>query len=163
MEKTRVIVLNADYQPVNVTSFKQGCKLVYKGKAEIISTDFEKSVAVNPLKFSKPQVIRLLRYIYLPHRKISLNKQNLFKRDKYKCGYCESKEDLTIDHIVPRSRGGKNTWENLVTCCSSCNRKKDNRTPDEAKMKLKTIPYAPSFKNLLSYLDLKILEKAFVA
>jgi hypothetical protein len=143
----KILVLNADFQPINMTSFKKGYKLVYKGKAEVVVSD-EKDEAFFFATYSiKPKVIRLLQYIYLPHRRLNLSKQNIFKRDKHACVYCESRENLTLDHVLPRSRGGKNTWENLVTCCSKCNSKKDNKTPEEAGMK----PFVPTFSNLMGF------------
>ena len=147
----KVLVLNADYQPMNTTSFKKGCKLVYKGKAEILVLDEDNHVVTSRLTEARPKVIRLLRYIYLPYRQVNLTKQNIFKRDGHKCGYCESKENLTLDHILPRSRGGGNSWENLVTCCTRCNGKKDDRTPAEAGMKLRVVPHAPTFSALFGF------------
>lgn len=159
----RILVLNADYQPVNMTSFKKGCKLVYKGKAEVLTLDEDKNITSAKLMEVRPKVIRLLQYIYLPYRKMSLTKQNIYKRDGYKCGYCGSKEELTLDHIIPKSRGGGNTWENLVSCCAKCNSKKDNRTPSEAGMKLKLEPHAPTFKSLIGFTKETKLSDAFVA
>jgi len=159
----RVLVLNADYQPVNMTSFKKGCKLVYKGKAEVLTLDEENNLTSAVLTEVRPKVIRLLQYIYLPHRKMSLTKQNIYKRDGYRCGYCGSKDELTIDHILPKSRGGKNSWENLVTCCSKCNSKKDNQTPAEARMKLRVEPHAPTFKSLIGLSKDSSLTDALVA
>jgi 5-methylcytosine-specific restriction endonuclease McrA len=76
---------------------------------------------------------------------MGVNRQRIFKRDQNECVYCGSKKDLTIDHVQPRSRGGKNTWTNLVTCCSKCNIKKGNKTPEEAKMTLRRKPFEPTF------------------
>jgi 5-methylcytosine-specific restriction endonuclease McrA len=76
-----------------------------------------------------------------------VNRQKVFKRDEYQCVYCGSQKELTIDHVQPRSRGGRNTWTNLVTCCSKCNHKKGNKTPEEANMKLRRKPYEPTFVN----------------
>lgn len=138
-----ILVLNADYLPINVTTFKQAFKLVWKGKAEIIE-DEGNILETNVKTYSKPSVIRLIKYVYVPHRKIILSRENIFKRDNNKCGYCGTNKDLTLDHIKPRSKGGLNTWENLVTCCFPCNLKKGDRTPEQANMKLNIKPFRPN-------------------
>lgn len=144
-----VLVLNADYRPLNVTSFKRGFNLVWKGKATIVEYDSESPVISSVKTYKRPLVIRLIRYVYVPYKKVPLTRQNVFRRDGHKCGYCESKIDLTIDHIIPKSRGGENTWKNLVTCCRKCNNKKDNRTPNEASMVLLVKPHRPTFKQFI--------------
>lgn len=95
--------------------------------------------------FPWPSVIRLKRYISVPYQNIILTRRNILKRDGHKCAYC-GRGDLpfTIDHIVPKSKGGEDTWENLVTACLPCNNKKGNRTPEEASMKLRIKPYKPN-------------------
>ncbi len=94
--------------------------------------------------FPCPSVIRLSAYIKVPYKKIELSRKNIHRRDNYRCQYCGSRStELTIDHIVPKSRGGIDSWENLVTACISCNNKKGSRTPDEAKMKLINLPSRP--------------------
>lgn len=148
MRDVRILVLNADYQPLNVTSFRKGYKLIYKGKAEVVKND-EKDVILTSSAIARPKIIRLLKYTYLPYRKINLSKQNVYKRDNFTCVYCGSGGNLTIDHVHPRSRGGANSWENLVTCCRPCNFRKDNRTPEEARMKMKTRPFTPTFSHLI--------------
>ncbi len=147
----KILVLNADYQPLNITSFQKGFKLVYKGKAEIVVSDKENELKLIAETMAKPKVIRLLKFIYLPYRRLNLNKQNIFKRDGHRCVYCGKDNDLTLDHVLPKSRGGENSWENLVTCCSKCNGKKDNRTPDEAGMKMRVKPAVPSLSTVLGF------------
>jgi 5-methylcytosine-specific restriction endonuclease McrA len=139
-----VLLLNADYMPLNITSFKKAYKLIYKGKAEVIEED-DMIVYTPKSSFNKPSVIRLKNYVYFNYRKVTLSKINILKRDNFTCAYCGAKNDLTVDHILPRSRGGSNTWENLVTCCGKCNSKKNNKTPEEAKMPLLYKPYKPNF------------------
>ena len=141
MEK--VLVLNADFTPINVTTVYKGFTLVSKGKAEILKA------SDNPLlsgmgEFVRPLIIRLLNFVKYRIHKLKINRQRLYRRDNHECGYCGSKRNLTIDHIIPKSRGGQNTWMNLVTCCSSCNRLKDDRTPEEAGMKLNIKLYEPT-------------------
>jgi CRISPR/Cas system Type II protein with McrA/HNH and RuvC-like nuclease domain len=142
----QVLVLNFDFTPLNVTSLQRGFILVIKGKAEIIEADANPIVTAYK-EYVRPLIIRLLRYINYRGNSIRVNRQRVFKRDGHQCVYCGSQKELTIDHVQPRSRGGRNTWTNLVTCCSKCNHKKGNKTPEEANMKLKKKPYEPTFVN----------------
>jgi 5-methylcytosine-specific restriction endonuclease McrA len=145
----KVLVLNADHSPLNVTSFQRGFNLVWNGKAEIVEYDKDSPIESSIGTYKRPLVIRLIRYVYIPFKKVPLSRQNIFRRDGHKCGYCESTKDLTLDHIYPKSRGGGNTWKNLVTCCKSCNNKKDNRTPKEAGMDLLVKAYTPTFRQIV--------------
>lgn len=138
-----VLVLNYDYSPLNVTSIKRGFNLVYKGKAEIIRSDVNNIIS-GIKNYTRPLIIRLLSFIAFHKRTYRANRARVYKRDNYECVYCDSKKALTIDHVIPKSKGGSNTWENLVTSCFKCNLKKGNRTPEEAKMKMKHLPYVPS-------------------
>lgn len=142
----QVLVLNFDFTPLNVTSLQRGFILVNKGKAEIIEADSNPIVTAYK-EYVRPLIIRLLRYINYRGSGIRVNRHRVFKRDEYQCVYCGSQKELTIDHVQPRSRGGRNTWTNLVTCCSKCNHKKGNKTPEEANMKLRKKPYEPTFVN----------------
>lgn len=141
MEK--VLVLNADYTPINVTTVFRGYILVSKGKAEILKSA-ETPLNTGKLTFMRPLIIRLYNYVKHRIHKLKINRHRLYKRDNYECVYCGSKKNLTIDHILPKSRGGENSWLNLITCCSSCNRKKGDRTPEESNMKLRFKPYEPN-------------------
>ena len=142
----QVLVLNFDFTPLNVTSLQRGFILVIKGKAEIIEADSNPIVTAYK-EYVRPLIIRLLRYINYRGNSIRVNRQRVFKRDNHQCLYCGSQKELTIDHVQPRSRGGRNTWTNLVTCCSKCNHKKGNKTPEDANMKLRKKPYEPTFVN----------------
>lgn len=139
----RVLVLNSDYSPINVTSIIKGFNLVIKGKAEVLKYG-EKPIITGMGEYSRPLIIRLIKYINHRTRVLKVNRQRIFKRDDYMCMYCGSQKNLTIDHIIPKSRGGKNTWKNLITCCRSCNLKKDNKTPEESGMKLIKKPIEPT-------------------
>lgn len=127
---------------------KRACVLIWQGKAEIISTyedSFERSVDYS---IPSPSVIRLLKFQNVPrHRKAYLSRRNVLRRDDFTCGYCGAKpkdhKKLTMDHIVPRSRGGKHTWKNVVCCCFSCNQQKGNLSLDEIGWKLRIKPYEP--------------------
>jgi hypothetical protein len=137
-----VLVLNSDYSPLNVTSLRKGFILVNKGKAEIIQKG-EEDIITTIGNFVRPVIIRLLNYIKFRPSQLKVSRKRIFKRDKYTCQYCGNKKNLTLDHVMPRSRGGKNSWTNMVTCCSRCNSKKGNKTPEEANMRLITKPYEP--------------------
>ena len=138
-----VLVLNSDYSPLNVTSLQRGFTLVYKGKAEVLKSS-EEPIVCGIKKFTRPLIIRLLTYVSFKRRRVRVNRHRILKRDNYSCVYCGSKKNLTVDHIQPKSKGGPNTWQNLVTCCGTCNRQKGDRTPEEANMKLRFKPYEPS-------------------
>jgi 5-methylcytosine-specific restriction endonuclease McrA len=141
-----ILVLNSTYQPINTTTLARGFKLVFKGKAEILEHISNSPIITDKKSFQRPTVIRLLKYVSVPYRKIQLNRQNILARDGYKCAYCGSENRiLTLDHIMPKSRGGRNTWENLITSCGNCNVKKNNRTPEEANMTLLFQPFKPSY------------------
>jgi 5-methylcytosine-specific restriction endonuclease McrA len=141
----KVLVLNNDFTPVSVTDFARGFKLVYKGKAEVLEHDEENPIVTDQKVYKRPSVIRLLKYVVLPFKKLKPTRENIFRRDGMKCVYCDSTKNLTIDHVLPRCRGGANTWDNLTTCCSKCNNKKDDRTPEEAGMKMRQKPFKPGY------------------
>ncbi len=141
--KNLVLVLNSGYDAINICTVNRAYKLIVKGRAEIIEEDalpFNTSTKSYP----RPSVIRLINNVVF-YKKVSVTRNNIFKRDNFKCGYCPSKDNLTVDHILPKSRGGGYTWENLVACCRRCNNKKDNKTPEEAGMKLLVKPFRPNF------------------
>ena len=138
-----VLVLNYDYTPLNVTTIKRGFVLVDKGKAEIVKSD-ENPIVTGYKTYVRPVIIRLLNYIKYQSRMMRANRTRIYKRDQHQCVYCGSNKDLTLDHVIPKSRGGSNDWINLVTSCFKCNLKKGNRTPDEAKMAMKHKPFVPT-------------------
>jgi len=139
---SNVLVLNYDFTPLNITSLRRGFILVNKGKAEIVRSDDE-PIKTEYKTFVRPLIIRLLNYIKYYVRNVAPSRNRIYKRDGNECVYCGSKKQLTIDHVLPKSRGGKNEWTNLVACCFKCNLKKSNRTPEEAKMVMKHEPYVP--------------------
>ncbi|MTI89689.1 MAG: HNH endonuclease [Balneolaceae bacterium] len=118
-------------------------KLLILEKAELLHDDPNKKLRTTRRSYQFPSVIRLRRYIHIPYSKIVLSRRNVMRRDNFTCMYCGKKSDLTIDHIMPKSRGGADSWENLTTACDKCNVKKGNMTPDEARMPLKKKPYRP--------------------
>jgi 5-methylcytosine-specific restriction endonuclease McrA len=145
----KVLVLNMDYSPINVTTLQKGFKLVFKGKAEVITHESENPIITDKKSYIRPTVIRLLTYIVIPFKKVHLSRQNVFKRDDDKCVYCGSENDLTIDHVIPRSKGGNNDWTNLVTCCGTCNVKNCSKDVDEFLIEygltMRHKPFKPSY------------------
>lgn len=141
---SKVLVLNFDYTPLNVTSLQRGFVLVDKGKAEIVKAD-ENPIITSYKNYVRPIIIRLLKYINFRNRGFRVNRNRIFRRDNHECVYCGSKKELTIDHVIPRSKGGRNTWTNLVTCCQKCNLKKGDKTLEESRMHLRIKPYEPSY------------------
>jgi 5-methylcytosine-specific restriction endonuclease McrA len=141
---SHVLVLNASYEPLNVTSVRRAHVLVYKGKAEIVE-HLAKPLRSAAKDFVWPHVIRLVSYVRVPksvQRKIS--RRALFARDGWRCQYCGAEGGkMTLDHVLPRSRGGESIWENVVTSCAPCNLRKGNRTIEEAGMRLHAQPRTP--------------------
>ncbi len=137
-----VLVLNASYEPINVCAARRAIVLVLKGIASAEERTAHQ-VSSARLRMPLPSVIRLLEYRRIPHQTRSLSRKNIMLRDRYTCQYCGHTfpaSELTMDHVIPRSRGGTSAWENLVTCCIPCNNLKGNRTPEEAGMKLQRMP-----------------------
>lgn len=137
-----VLVLNASYEPINVCAARRALILVLKGVA---ITEEHASIAVHSAREAMllPSVIRLIDYRRIPHQTRALSRKNILMRDRYTCQYCHKSPpvvELTLDHVIPRSRAGETTWENLVACCHSCNNRKGNRTPEEAGMRLARAP-----------------------
>ena len=139
-----ILVLNADYTPLTIMKLDRAFRLVYKGKAEIISTKGD-TISTDKVDYDRPSVIRLLKYVYFPYKKVTLSRFNIYRRDDYKCLYCGSDRSLTLDHIIPRSKGGKNSWTNLATCCMKCNITKGDRFLEETGMVLRQKPFIPSY------------------
>jgi 5-methylcytosine-specific restriction endonuclease McrA len=141
----QVLVLNASYEPLNVCSLRRAHVLVYKGKAEVVE-ELDRPLRAATDTYPWPHVIRLVHYVRVPRivqRKIS--RRALFARDNWRCVYCGTAGGrLTLDHVVPRSRGGGSTWENVVTSCAPCNLRKGNRTLAEVGMNLPRPPRAPA-------------------
>ncbi|MFQ6607531.1 MAG: HNH endonuclease [Fidelibacterota bacterium] len=139
-----VLVLNQNYQPLLVCTARRAICMMYLGKVELVETyrDFVHSPSV---VFPLPSVIKLGQYIHSHKNDIVLSRKNVLKRDQHQCQYCGRKSvPMTLDHVLPKERGGSDSWENLVSCCQECNRKKGNRTPEEAKMPLLRHPKKPN-------------------
>lgn len=143
-----VLVLNASYEPLNIVSVKRAIVLLLKEKAELVEAAQAK-IRAERLHMDVPLVIRLVTFVPIPRRlPLPLSRRTVLARDMYTCQYCGTqpgRTELTIDHVVPRSRGGGTNWENVVAACGPCNRRKGNRTPEEAAMRLLTMPGRPRF------------------
>lgn len=117
--------------------------MLFLTKADLIATNKNLSIRTVNHSYPFPSVIRLRRYIHFPFKKVEMSRKNIFRRDGHRCQYCDSPKDLTLDHVIPKSRGGGDSWENLVTACKICNNQKGNRTPEEANMPLLSKPSKP--------------------
>lgn len=140
----RVLVLNASYEPINVCTVRRAIVLILKEKAEVIDeAAFE--LRAERMSMSRPSVIRLVTYVRVPwhsfRRKIT--RRAVFARDGWQCQYCGRRNSLTMDHVIPRSKGGETSWENVVTCCAGCNRRKGDRSVSQAGMRLRSRPRTP--------------------
>lgn len=143
-----VLVLNATYEPLNVVSVRRAVVLLLKEKAELVEAA-EAKLRAERIAVPVPLVIRLVTYVRVPRRfNLPVSRRTVLSRDNYTCQYCgdqPGKDGLTIDHVLPRSRGGDHIWENVVTACGPCNHRKGNRTPAEAGMPLRREPYRPRY------------------
>jgi len=146
MEQT--LLLNASYEPLKVVHWQKAITLLCQGKVEVISV-YDREIRAVSITFKLPSVIRLLRYIRIKRRfdYVPFSRANIYARDQYTCQYCGDAfptSDLTFDHVMPVAKGGGKDWENIVTCCIACNRRKGGRTPGEAGMHLVRTPRRPS-------------------
>jgi len=140
----KVLVLNQSYEPLMVINAKRAIVLIIKEKVKMLEKYSENIRSVQN-SFDLPSVIRLNFYVHLKYRDIVLNRRNILKRDDYRCQYCAKQATpLTIDHIVPKNKGGKDSWENLVAACSKCNTRKGDTLLKHMDMKLLKKPRKPS-------------------
>lgn len=160
LDAPRILVLNAGYEPLGLASVKRAVILVMNGTAEVVEESGE-FLRTPSRPYPIPSIIRLKRFVRRPPGRLALNRRNILRRDGYTCQYCGKRGgDLTVDHVLPKSRGGRTVWENLVAACRSCNLKKKNRTPEEAGMRLARRPVAPRH-SLLLVADLPSLPEAW--
>lgn len=168
MVNTSVLVLNRFYLPVNVTSVRRAFCLLYEGLARAVDEQFrtfdfeswaalavaldDDSIGLVDRVIRVPRVIVLLAYDRFPKRHVRFSRANIYGRDRNTCQYCGrgfSRSELNLDHVIPRSRGGLSTWENIVCCCLHCNKRKGGRTPEEAGLRLLRPPRKPRWTPLL--------------
>ena len=146
MNEIAVLVLNFTYEPLHFTNAKRAITLLLSGKADVVETS-PRMIRSPSRTFQLPAVIRLAAYIRKPLlERVAFNKKNILRRDGYTCQYCRRRgEKLTVDHVMPRSRGGQTTWVNVVAACLKCNLQKGNRTLEEARLRLIREPVHPQF------------------
>jgi len=170
------LVLNRNWQPVGVATVARTLVKLFNGTARVVDPDDyqlyswadwsrlapaegEPFIQTSSFRMRVPEVIRLVQFDRMPWRTVAFSRRNIFKRDAFTCQYCGKKpgcEELTIDHITPRSRGGATTWNNCVVACIECNSRKANRTPEEAKMPLDRAPTQPKWKPFYASHGVKI-------
>ena len=143
MLNSNVLVLNQNYEPLNICQAKRALVLMLEGKAELLENGLGEIRTVYSV-FPLPSVIRLGHQVKRPRPQHKLTRLQVFLRDKFVCQYCgKESHSLTLDHVIPRSRGGEHTWQNIVSACIPCNHRKAGRTPSEAGMKLLHLPITP--------------------
>ncbi|UCG63289.1 MAG: HNH endonuclease [Candidatus Zixiibacteriota bacterium] len=141
-----VLMLNQNYEPLTITSARRAVVLLFQGKAEMIETADGLKIRSVSRSYSLPSVVRLWHYKKVPFKRIMLTRKNIIMRDRNRCQYCgTAKGPMTVDHIVPKTMGGTDSWENLVCSCSKCNNKKGDRTPEQSQMKLLKRPTRPTY------------------
>lgn len=144
-----VLVLNQDFTPLTICSVQRAFMLVFLNKADLIEEISEKSLRSISAAYAYPSVVKINNYVSIPYKGVVMTRQNIFKRDGGKCQYCGSTKDLTLDHLIPRSKGGKSTWTNLVTACKKCNSIKGDCSLEKSGMKLLSKPVKPSYVSFL--------------
>ena len=138
-----VLVLNQNYEPLNVCNLPRAFRLVFGEKAEVVEYDHQ-MIRTPRQDFRAPSVIRLQHHIRRPRPRVKLTRREIFARDGHRCQYCGRQAgDLTLDHVIPRHRGGAHSWENLVAACKPCNHRKGGKTLDEARLRLVRPPFEP--------------------
>jgi 5-methylcytosine-specific restriction endonuclease McrA len=174
MLDSNVLVLNRSYLPIHITSVRRAFSLIYRGTAVAVNDNYEtfdfaawtrvdansdERVGTPDGKIRVPRVILLQGYDRVPRRHVRYSRVNIFARDNYTCQYCGNKphrSKLNLDHVIPRSLGGRTTWENVVCSCIDCNRRKGGRTPTQARLRLQRRPTKPSWTPMLTHIGAKI-------
>ena len=170
------LVLNRSWQPVGVAPVSRSLILLWNDNAHVVDpqdyrlytwadwsnlipSDDEPFIQAVRMRLRVPEVIALTRYDRIPTNAVTFSRRNIYKRDRYTCQYCGAQpgtEELTLDHVVPRAQGGISTWENCVLACVSCNKRKADRTPDQARMPLRKPPVRPAWRPLYASRDMRI-------
>lgn len=143
----QVLLLSISYEPIKVIDWKRAVTMLFLGKVEVIE-EYHTNIHSVSFTVKLPSVVRLLNSVKRNNKPVKFSRQNIYARDRYRCQYCGQKyqtEELTYDHVLPKSRGGRTEWANIVTCCIGCNRKKGGRTPGEASMRLMKKPTMPTW------------------
>ena len=158
MATHEVLLLNGNYEPLNVCNMRRAIALMLLGKAEVL-LDRNAPIVTTRGGVRAPSVLKMRYTVRRPMPELRLSRHSVLARDNYTCQYCGTRKELTIDHVVPRWAGGPHTWDNLVACCRRCNLKKGDKTPVQAQMKLARKPKRPHF---VPYLSLPLYLKAQV-
>ncbi len=141
-----VLVLNSDYEPLNVCNVRRAIVLIYLGKADILHENDDNTAHTCDDTFVLPSVVKLRGHVKRPLPELKLSRRTIFARDNYACQYCGiTAKDLTIDHVIPKRAGGRASWENLVCCCRRCNMKKSDKLLPQVGMKLSRTPHRPKY------------------
>ena len=149
-----VLLLNQSYEPISIISWRRGVKLLVLEKAEIVK-EYDEVLRSSLASVKMPSVMRLVRAFRRPRKRVRFNRTNILARDRWRCCYCgkiSQPDELTFDHVLPKSRGGKTCWDNIVSCCIPCNSRKGNREPHEANLILKRRPVRPDFMPIFSFI-----------
>lgn len=147
VDATRTLLLSQGYEPIKIISWQRALTLVTLDKVDVVE-EYDAEIRATSLVINVPAVVRLRKAFRRHPKPVKFSRVNIYARDGYRCQYCGTKcttAELTYDHVVPRSRGGRTTWENIVSACYACNRRKANRTPAEAGMVLRSIPVRPQW------------------
>ncbi len=144
-----VLVVNQDFSPISVCSVQRAFLLLFLEKADLLEELEGQSLRTVSSSFPFPSVVKIKRYVNIPYRGVVMSRQNIFKRDCGKCQYCGTTKELTLDHVVPRSKGGKSVWTNLVTACKKCNSLKGDHSLEKIGMRLENKPIKPSYATFL--------------
>ncbi len=148
--EAKTLVLDAGYQPVGTISWQRAMVLWCQQKVEIVEEYADLWIHSAKRAFKVPSIVKFVKNVFRKNKRIKFSRENVYFRDKGLCQYCKipvTREEFTLDHVNPRAQGGITSWENVVVCCVECNRDKGSKTPEQAGMKLKTIPIRP--KNLI--------------
>lgn len=149
----RTLLLNATYEPLRIIPWQKAITLLCQGKVEVVEV-YDREIHGVSVTFRLPSVLRLLRFIRVRgHHGVKFSRANIFARDGHRCQYCgkrHSLEDLTFDHVIPIAKGGGKSWENIVTACMECNRRKGGRTPHEAGLRLVRKPDRPRWRPVVT-------------
>ena len=147
VDSTRTLLLNQGYEPIKIISWQRAITLMTLRKVDVVE-EYDAQIRATSMIIQVPAVVRL-RNAFRRHTKpVKFSRVNIYARDGHRCQYCGARctiDQLTYDHVIPRSRGGRTTWENIVSCCYGCNAQKANRTPAEARMTLRAQPVRPSW------------------
>jgi 5-methylcytosine-specific restriction endonuclease McrA len=147
IDASRTLVLAQGYEPIQVVSWQRAITLVALDKVDVVS-EYDAVVRAVSLAIKVPAVVRHRKAFHRRTTPVKFSRANIYARDDYRCQYCGVRcaiDELTYDHVVPRARGGRTTWDNIVSCCYACNRRKANRTPAEAGMALRALPQRPTW------------------